>query len=121
MDLSEVEVAALIVERDQLRADLEALEAKRIRRDTYEGCCRAAVDSEGFAHDHAEWFCDLIEAEAKQGQGKEIIAILTGYLDWVRMDLCAACASGICSAHRSAESVIASVVDLARRATADGS
>ena len=29
-----------------------------------EGCCRAAVDSEGFAHDHAEWHRERDEARA---------------------------------------------------------
>jgi hypothetical protein len=47
------------------RDALAAVEAKRIRRGTEgEDCCRAAVDSDGHAHDHVEWYMDLIEAEA---------------------------------------------------------
>ena len=36
------------------------------RPKSYEGCCRAAVDSDGHAHDHAQWYSDLVKAEAER-------------------------------------------------------
>lgn len=39
----------------------------------YEGCCRAAVDSDGHAHDHAEWFIEVSRLTAELAERDKII------------------------------------------------
>ncbi len=65
-DLDRIYVHRLLVaERDQLHAELKAaLKAKR-SIPSHPGCCRAAADSDGHAHDHAEWYRDAQQAEAE--------------------------------------------------------
>ncbi len=76
--LEELQTAEADLERERrdhaaTREGLAAIEAKRIRRDTDEGCCRAAVDSDGHAHDHVEWYRDLNEAEAELERQRPVI------------------------------------------------
>lgn len=46
-----------------------ALDAARLHSTSKpsEGCCRAAVASEGFAHDHEEWYRDLTATQRELG------------------------------------------------------
>lgn len=50
--------ANLVAERQRILAEMRSEIPPR-----GEGCCRAAVNSEGFAHDHTNWFRDLRRAE----------------------------------------------------------
>jgi hypothetical protein len=73
-------IAALVTEVETLRAEV----ARRIPPQR-EGCCRAAVDSDGQAHDHAGWYGELVRARAE-------VARLEGERDELRIDYRTACA-----------------------------
>lgn len=40
----------------------------------YEGCCRAAVDSDGQVHDHSEWYGQVVKLEAVLAEAKAAAA-----------------------------------------------
>jgi hypothetical protein len=95
---SEIEAAEARGYRKTLRAEVARLEEVAYpaavfdsRRGTYEGCCRAAVDSDGHAHDHAAWRRERDEARASVAEGcvllergQDIIAGLTAEADAMR-------------------------------------
>lgn len=65
------------------RQDLDA----QISVVTWPGCCRAAVDSDGHTHDHAEWFAEvqrlrarLAEVEAERDEARAELADVRGEL-----------------------------------------
>jgi len=43
-----------------------------------DGCCQAAVDSEGFAHDHAEWFAEIGRLTAERDRlAQDYVRVMT--------------------------------------------
>ena len=40
------------------------------------GCCRAAVDSEGFAHDHAEWYSEIQDLKDQLANREATVKLL---------------------------------------------
>jgi hypothetical protein len=89
--VSEVEMATLTAERDRLQRDRDNLTV--------------------MFNDEVRWR----NAEGNQAevlrtqlmQAERVVEALAASLDWVRVDACATCAQGTCSAHQPAAGVIA--------------